>query len=132
MTSLLGNVMANEFAVNQHCFETLFVRDGIFTEASHCNVFFVKGSTVYTHPANQFILNGITRKIVLDLCKKLNITVIEKGIQFSEITEMDEAFLTGTSTQIASIKQVDAHYFYKNQEIGEVTKKLQEAYFKLK
>lgn len=132
MTSLLGNVMANEFAMNQQCFETVFERDGIVTEASHCNVFFVKDQVVYTHPANQFILNGITRQIVLELCIKLNIEAVEKGIQFSEITEMDEAFLTGTSTQIASIQQIDKHFYYQGNAIGSITRKLQQAYLELK
>lgn len=132
MTSLLGNVMANEFAMNQNSFETLFVRDGIITEASHCNVFFVKDGIVYTHPANQFILDGITRQIVIELCHKLNISIIEKGISMDDIKQMDEAFLTGTSTQIASIQKIDNHFFYENSEIGTITKTLQEAYFKLK
>ena len=94
MTSLLGNVMANEFAMEQNCFETLFVRDGIITEASHCNVFFIKDDTVFTYPANQYVLNGITRQIVIDLCKTLNIKVVEKGITFSDVESCDEAFLT--------------------------------------
>lgn len=132
MISLLGNVMANEFAMQQNCFETLFVRDGIITEASHCNVFFVKDKTVFTHPANQFILNGITRQIVIDLCIKLNIKLIEKGIAFSDVENYDEAFITGTSTQIASIKQINKHFFYQNDEIGVITEQLQQAYLALK
>ena len=132
MTSLLGNVMANEFAMNQNCFETLFVRDGVITEASHCNVFFVKNNVVYTHPANEFILNGITRQIVVELCQKLNIQLVEEGVKFNDIKIMDEAFLTGTSTQIASIKQINSHFYYKNNTVGEITKLLQRAYFELK
>ena len=107
MTSLLGNILANEYAMNNNCYETLFIRDGYITEASHCNVFFIKDGKVYTHPANQFILNGITRQIVLELCEQLDIKVIEEGISISDIETYDEAFLTGTSTQIASIKKID-------------------------
>jgi len=132
MTSLLGNVMANELAMQQQCYEMVLVREGIITEASHCNVFFVKDTTVYTHPANEFILNGITRKIVLELCRDLKIQVIEQGVPLTSIATMDEAFLTGTSTQIAAIRQIDAHSFYKNNEIGPVTKRLQDAFLKLK
>lgn len=132
MTSLLGNVLANEHAMQHNCFETLLVRDGIITEASHCNVFFVKGSTVYTHPANEHILNGITRQIVLELCKKLDIDVIEEGIRLENITAMDEAFLTGTSSQIAAIKKIDAQLLCKDNTAGPVTRKLQEAFNELK
>ena len=73
MTSLLGNVMANQYAMEHGCYETLFVRNGVFTEASHCNVFFVKEGAVYTHPANEFILDGITRQVVRECCRKLGI-----------------------------------------------------------
>ena len=75
MTSLLGNVMLNEEAMQHDCYETVLIRDGVVTEASHCNVFFVKNSTVYTHPANEFILDGITRQVVLELCENLKIKV---------------------------------------------------------
>ena len=132
MTSLLGNILANEHAINNNCYETLFIRDGKITEASHCNVFFIKNNKIYTHPANQFILNGITRQIVLELCEKLNIEVIEEGISISDIKSYDEAFLTGTSTQIASIKKIDDYYLYRDDEIGPITRKLQEAYKELK
>ena len=132
MTSLLGNIMANEFAMQNNCYETILVRDGVVTEASHCNVFFVKDGIVYTHPANEHILNGITRQIVLEMCDNLNIKVIEEGILFNSIAAMDEAFLTGTSTQIAAIKRIDGHYFYTNNNIGPVTRRLQEAYRVLK
>ena len=132
MTSLLGNIMANEFAMQNNCYETILVRDGVVTEASHCNVFFVKDDIVYTHPANEHILNGITRQIVLEMCDNLNIKVIEEGILFNSIAAMDEAFLTGTSTQIAAIKRIDGHYFYTNNNIGPVTRRLQEAYRVLK
>ncbi len=132
MTSLLGNVMANERAMQNDCYEALLVRNGIITEASHCNVFFVKDEVIYTHPANEFILDGITRQIVLELCRTLNLEVREEGIPLNRISEMDEAFLTGTSTQIASIRQIDNHSFYDGSNIGELTRKLQTEFFKLK
>lgn len=131
-TSLLGNVMLNEEAMQHECYETVLFRNGIITEASHCNVFFVKDRIVYTHPANAFILDGITRQVVLEICQKMGITVREEGIPKSKIFEMDEAFLTGTSTQIASIQKIDNHSFYGSQQTGRITKRLQEAFLQLK
>ena len=130
-TSLLGNIMANELAMKNNSYETVFVRDGIITEASHCNVFFVKEGVVYTHPNGPFILDGITRQVVLELCDKLKLEVRLEGIQVSEIRIMDEAFLTGTSTQIMAIRQLDDHVFYEDSR-GPVTRKLQEAFAELK
>lgn len=130
--SLLGNVMVNQYAAQQGCYETLLLRNGSVTEGSHSNVFFVKDKIVYTHPANNFILDGITRQIVLQLCAGLGLEVREEAILEASIREMDEAFLTGTTTQIASIKQLDDHFFYQGDEVGAITKKLQIAFKELK
>ena len=132
MTSLLGNVMLNEEAMQHQCFETILHRDGLFTEASHCNVFFVKNGIVLTHPANELILDGITRQVVFELCKSLHIEIRETPVSVNDISKIDEAFLTGTSTQIASIEQIDNHILYKDNKKGSVTKKLQEAFLKIK
>jgi len=132
MTSLLGNVMLNEEAVQHDCFETILHRKGVFTEASHCNVFFVKEGVVYTHPADEFILNGITRIVVIELCQSLNIEIKETPVSQKLIYTLDEAFLTGTTTQIAAIQKIDNQVLYTDDNIGPVTRRLQEAFLKLK
>jgi len=130
--SLLGNIMTNESAMNANTNEAALVRDGIISEGSHTNIFFVKDGTVITHPANEHILNGITRKIVLKLCNDLDLPVSEKPIAEKEIERMDEAFFTGTTTQVASIAQLGSHTFHKNDEVGKVTRQLQEAFAQLR
>ncbi|MFD2098902.1 aminotransferase class IV [Flagellimonas iocasae] len=130
--SLLGNVMANERAMEENADEAVLVRDGFITEGSHTNIFFVKSGKVYTHPANQLILDGITRKIVLKLCEDLDIPMMEKAIGVDEIDDMDEAFLTGTTTQIASIAKLGDHIYHTPDAIGPITKKLQQAFADLK
>ena len=132
MTSLLGNVMLNEEAMQHDCYETVLIRNGVVTEASHCNVFFVKDNIVYTHPANEFILDGITRQVVLELCEGLNIEVRQEPVSLDDINNMDEAFLAGTSTQIASIQKIEDHHYYEGEQIGPITQRLQNAFLKLK
>ena len=73
--NLLGNVLAKQEAHEAGCFEALLHRDGIVTEGSSSNMFGVKNGTVYTHPATNLILNGITRQVVLGLCQELGIPV---------------------------------------------------------
>jgi D-alanine transaminase len=130
-TSLLGNVMANELAVQNVCYETVFERNGLITEASHSNIFFVKGGVVHTHPNGPLILDGVTRQAVLELCDELQIPVRLQGIPSAELEEMDEAFLTGTSTQLLAIKKADSHSYFEHQP-GPITRRLQEAFFALK
>ena len=132
MTSLLGNIMANGFAIENGHNEAIFHRNGFMTEGSHSNLFFIKDGVVFTHPADEHILNGITREIVLKICRDNNITYVEKAISFENIHTMDEAFLTGTSTQIASIKKMDDHIYYEGDQPGAITHKLQELFSQLK
>ncbi|MFK7811719.1 MAG: aminotransferase class IV [Maribacter sp.] len=132
MTSLLGNVMANDLAIKSGNYETVFYRNGKVTEASHSNIFFVKDDVVFTHPADEHILNGITREQVIQLCQNNSFEIRQEAILQSEIYEMDEAFLTGTSTQIASIQKINAHFYYSDNEAGPVTRKLQQLFLKLK
>lgn len=131
MTSLLGNVMANQFAVEHDCYETLFVRNGVVTEASHCNVFFVREGVVFTHPANAFILDGITRQVVLECCRDLGLECREEAVAAEAVGSMDEAFLTGTSTQVMAIVSIDGKMIGRG-ETGAVTRSIQEAFRKLK
>nr|WP_297784009.1 aminotransferase class IV [uncultured Allomuricauda sp.] len=130
--SLLGNIMANEAAMNADTDEAALVRNGMISEGSHTNIFFVKNGTVITHPADEHILNGITRMIVLKLCNDLKIPVIERPVAENEIEHMDEAFFTGTTTQVASIAQLGDHVFYTNNQVGDVTKKLQGSFAQLR
>lgn len=132
MTSLLGNVMANDLAIRNGHYEAVFHRDGKMTEGSHSNLFFIKDGVVFTHPADENILNGITREIVLKICRDNNIPYREEAVLYDQIITMDEAFLTGTSTQIASIKRFDEHVFYKGNEPGVHTQKLQQLFYELK
>lgn len=131
-TSLLGNVMANNQATEQGMYESVFIRDGRVTEASHCNVFFVKDDVVYTHPADTYILDGITRQVVIQLCKDLKIEFKEEAILEENLTTMDEAFLSGTTTQIASIGKIDDHFYSLDGSVGQITQKLQQAFLELK
>ena len=130
-TSLLGNVMANEIAMQNNCYETLLIRDGIITEASHCNVFFIKNGIIYTYPTGPFILDGITRQVVLELCEQLNLEVRHNGIAVSDLQNVDEAFLTGTGSQIRAIRSIDGFELCKEQA-GKVTRSLQQAFLDLK
>lgn len=126
--SLLGNIMANEAAMNAGADEAALVRAGYLTEGSHTNIFFVKEGKVITHPADEHILNGVTRMIVIQLCLELGIPVVEKPVAESEIEQMDEAFFTGTTTQVAAIAQLGKHVYFEDNQVGAVTRQLQEAF----
>lgn len=92
----------------------LLNKDLEITEGSRSNVFFIKGDTLYTAPA-EAVLMGITRKRILNLCEKNNIKVIEAPILSSELACFDAAFISGTSPKILPIASVeDINYSIKN------------------
>ena len=58
-------------------------------------------------PASNLILNGITRQVVLSLCYDLSIPVDEKPFTLEEAYEMDELFLTSTTSEVMPITTID-------------------------
>ena len=105
--NLLGNVLAKQEAHEAGCIEALLHRDGVVTEGSASNMFGVKDGIVYTHPVTNLILNGITRQVVLGLCEEQGIPVVEKSFTLDEAFEMDEFFLTSTTSEVTPVISID-------------------------
>ena len=131
-TALLANTMANDVAISAGYDENLLFRNGYFTEGSHSTIFFVKNKTVYTHPEGREILSGITRKVVLELCREQGISIKEEAFPVTGLREVDEIFLTGTTTQIAPVSSVtiEGEEVFTSQK-GEVTATLQKEFTRL-
>lgn len=129
-TSLVANVIANQAAHGVGADENVMARDGLITEGSHTNVFFIRNGVVYTHPLGPYILPGITRALVLELCKTEGIPVQEDAVCLAELNTVDEAFLTGTTTQILGIGRMmrDDETLFSVSSSGPVTQRLQEAF----
>ena len=101
------------------------------SEGSAMNVFMVKNGNLITPPVTDDILEGITRDTVIKLAKDdENINVIERSIDRTELYTADELFFCGTGAQISPIGKVDKRPV-GNGEMGPVTKKLQELYFRV-
>lgn len=125
--NLLGNVLAKQEAYEADCVEALLHRDGVVTEGSSSNLFGVKDGTIYTHPATNLILNGITRQVVLGLCQEIAVPVEEKSFTFEDAFNMDELFLTSTTSEIMPITSLDGRSIGLGTP-GIVTRKLQKAF----
>lgn len=79
-------------------------------EGSGANIFIEKAGKLYT-PALGNILAGITRATVLELCKVLDIEVIEKKISVAELKSADSAFFCGTAAEVIGIHTIDDTVF---------------------
>jgi len=129
-TSLLPNVMANEQAHAAGAHEAILVREGVVTEGSHSNFAGIRDGTLITHPADKFILNGITRLVVLDLCRELSIPVDESALTESELPTLDEAVVLGTTNDVLPVVRIN-NCIIGNGRPGPVTRRLQKSFCEL-
>lgn len=125
--ALLPNVLANQQAHDAGAFEALFVKDGVLIEGSHSNLFGVLDGTLITYPACNYILPGITRALVLTMARELDIPVAESAIPWDRIADVEELFLSGTTTEVMPVTTVDSHVIGDGRR-GPITTRLQQAY----
>jgi D-alanine transaminase len=105
--NLLPNTLAKQQAKENGVNSAVMIRDGVVTESPNANIFGVKNGALYTFPATNYILDGITRNAVLDIAKELNIPVHFDPIRQEDIAHLDELFFSGTTTDIQPIIKVD-------------------------
>jgi len=126
--NLLGNVLGKQEAKEAGCFEAVMIRNGIITEGTSSNFFVVKDGVLWTHPVSPLILKGVTRTFVIDtLAPALGLPIVEKEFSPAFLQNADEAFLSGTSTEIMPIVTIDGKLFAGG-SVGPVTRKVQTAY----
>jgi len=104
---LLANCIAKEKAKRAGSFEAIFHKGGAVREGSSSNVFIVKDNKLLTHPADNRILHGITRGVVLELAEQNKIDYAEQVFTLEDLFNADEVFLTGTTTEIMPVVKVD-------------------------
>ncbi|MFZ2098898.1 MAG: branched-chain amino acid transaminase [Anaerolineales bacterium] len=86
----------------------VLTQDGHISEGSAMNIFMVKDGLLVTPSVTENILEGITRKSVIELARQeLNLTVVERPVDRTEVYLCDELFMTGTAAQITAVTRVD-------------------------
>ncbi|MDO5407350.1 MAG: aminotransferase class IV [Eubacteriales bacterium] len=97
--NLMINCMAATHAEEQGCDECVFHRGDVVTECAHSNISIIKDGVFITHPTDHYILPGITRKHMIEICKEHNIPVDETPFTMQQLMEADEV-LVSSSTQL--------------------------------
>ncbi|MBP8958848.1 MAG: aminotransferase class IV family protein [Bacteroidales bacterium] len=91
----------------EKAYEALLVnKEGLITEGSRSNIFFIKGDELFTAP-DKFVLAGITRKYILEICNDFNISVIHECVKLSEVSNYESVFMTGTSPIVLPFNIID-------------------------
>jgi len=103
---------------------------GFVSEGSGENIFLVHDGKVMTPPLSSSILPGITRDSVIEICRELEIPVVEQGIQRAALYVSDELFFTGTAAEVTPIRTVDRITIGDGRR-GKITERIQQRFFEI-
>jgi branched-chain amino acid aminotransferase len=125
----LNNILAKIEAIDAGVLEALMLNiDGWVSECTGDNIFIVKDGHLATPPVDAGILDGITRRFVMnELCPALGLPVEERMMRLEEVLEADEVFLTGTAAEVIGVSQVGDHVIGGG-AVGSITTRLVEEF----
>lgn len=127
----LNNMMARAEAQKKGCYDAIFLKGDLLTEASHSNVCIVKAGVIWTPAKNEYMIPGITRSLVLSrVAPTAGVTSIDDGADPVRLTDMmnaEEVFLTNTQDGIIPVLSIDGKPIGDG-KTGTVTRKIQQHY----
>ncbi len=109
--SLLGNVLARQFAVDRGAVETVMFRDGYLSEASASNVLIVKDGAIVAPPKDNHILPGITYDAALELAAGAGLPFAIRPITKEEALGADEMWLSSSTKEVLAVTTLDGRPF---------------------
>ena len=119
----LNSVLAKIESTKAGYEEAILLDDkGNVCEGTGENVFVVRDGVIVTPPHTASILDGITRKSVMEIARDLGHEVVERDIARAELVLADEVFLTGTAAELVPVREIDDHPLGPP---GEVTRRVQ-------
>ncbi|TGM52591.1 branched-chain amino acid transaminase [Leptospira vanthielii] len=125
----VNSALAKSEAVQNGMDEAIFLdARGFVSEGSAENLFIVRDGVIHTPTIPSSILEGITRRSIIQIAKDLGYQVVERDIARSELYIADELFFSGTGVQVAWVKEVDRRMIGEG-TIGPITKKIQSVFF---
>jgi branched-chain amino acid aminotransferase len=102
--------------------------DGHVSEGSAENIFMIKRGALYTPDPSQNVLEGCTRRSILEIARnEFDLPIVERSIDRSELYGADELFFTGTAAGVVYIRSVD-HRIVGDGSMGPITRRLAEFY----
>ncbi len=124
MNSLLAVTDAKQRGFDE---ALLLNSSGNIAEGSGQNIFLVKNGELFTNDENSDILLGITRESIIQIAMEMGITVHIGTVTVEELKDADEAFFTGTATEVTPIQSIDDHTIASGTP-GKMTLKLKSVY----
>ena len=118
----------SEAELNGYDEAVVLTASGHVNEASAANLFIVRDGVALTPPVSDDLLEGVTRKALMELLANEGIPVQERSIDRSELYVADEVFLCGTGVQISPVIEVD-HRPVGSGQIGPIGRLVRDRYF---
>ena len=104
----LSNILLREKAIKEGFFEAILLdNDNNATEGTFSNIFIIKNNQLKTPSLNEFVLSGIIRKSILDICRANNISFKETAITEKDLYEADEIFLTNSGIEVLPVSNIN-------------------------
>jgi len=130
--NFLENYLVKKEAFKAGAHDALILNtDNVVTECTVSNFFIVKNNTVFTPPTEANILPGITRKVVLELCKENNIPVQEEAFGTEKVfAAADEVFITNSLMEIMPVSKIGSQRIGDSASYG-ITRFLSDKYKEL-
>lgn len=126
--SYVNAALAKDEAEEKGADEAILLdQHGHVAEGSACNLFLVRDGVLVTAPITGDILEGITRRTVMQFARDLGIPTVEREIDRSELYLAEEAFFCGTGVQVAPIRSIDGRPV--GAIPGPVTKQISDVFF---
>ncbi len=98
----------DKIKVERNVYETILVDpEGYITEGSRSNIFFINDNDYIYTPPLDYVLPGITRKYIIQLCEEMGIKIIERMIHIGEVKKMKAVFISGTSRKVLPVNKIE-------------------------
>jgi len=124
----LNSVLAKVESVKAGYEEAILLDDhGHVCEGTGENVYIVRDGEIATPGQHNSILDGITRRSVIQICQDLGYEVVERNVARAEMYLADEVFLSGTAAELVPVREVDNHQIGTGRP-GEITRVLQKEF----
>jgi branched-chain amino acid aminotransferase len=112
LNCILGSIEANKLGYDEGIMDDI---NGNISTCNSTNLFFVLKNEVWTS-TGKYCLNGITRGKVIDICKKNNIQCYQKDFKYEDISNCDEAFVTGTFAGVIPVSMLEGKLLHSTQK----------------
>jgi branched-chain amino acid aminotransferase len=124
LNSVLAKIEASKAGYQE---AILLNSHGYVCEGSGENVFVVRDGQILTPPQTAGILDGISRKSVMQIARDLGYEIVEREIARAELTLAEEVFFTGTAAELVPVREIDDHVIAGG-HAGPITREIQRVY----